>query len=156
MFRPKTEYSFFELPRFVYWLVIRQWANELTDSVLTFPAHFATPPAFLLRLPFFQPLLPIQTFLLLSSPLSHPLSLQCFSTAGGWLARGQTDYPIRRCFSLFLPAFSESNKSNTLQIVILSYVNTLMKLIQTFCVVLNLRNFGSAHPLRVYLLPRFL
>lgn len=59
------------------WVVnILQCVYELDDSALTFPDLITPlPPSFLLQPPFFQCLFPIQTFLKLSTPLSHPLSL---------------------------------------------------------------------------------
>lgn len=119
--------------------------NELTDSALTFPAHYSTP---LSRPPssFFLCLMPIQTFLQLSNPLPHPLSLSSSFPLHcvDWLEARQT-IQLVSVFSC-CPPLSETNTLETEQNVpfIHPHMQTLLNWAQTLCVVCNFRNFSSA------------
>lgn len=122
--------------------------NELTDSALTFPAHYATPPS---RPPSYtfcvsclikpsSSSLTLCHTLSLSVSLSSSFPLQCID----WLEARQT-IQLDNVFSC-CPPLRETNTIETEQNgpVIHPHMQTLLNWAQTFCVVCNFRNFSSA------------
>lgn len=124
---------------------VSEWTHWLCSYFSCTLCHSPEPSSFI----YFLCLMPNQTFLQLSNPLPHPLSLSVSLSSSfplqciDWLEARQT-IQLDNVFSC-CPPLRETNTIETEQNgpVIHPHMQTLLNWAQTFCVVCNFRNFSS-------------